>query len=180
MDDLFVKPNFNEMREVSLDGHGVPKRLTFEQLDAVRSRGEFEVDSVRFPGQKHKWLISQLLLKGKEKIKNTQRDDLANALYFVGMNVLGLNVLICLHDLSTNSLAVCLSRDCIVSEAFSLFASLNGWSQGLMNLLDVFFGVPLVVKGRQAREKLEEERAKYVSVHDSTVTSQMSKLPVLA
>jgi hypothetical protein len=84
VDQLFLEPNFNELREVSHDDHSVPKRLTFQQLDSVRASGEFEVDSVRFPGQKHRWLLSQVLIKGKQKTRETMRNDIAKALYFVG------------------------------------------------------------------------------------------------
>ena len=44
----------------------------------------FQVDSLEFPGQKHKWLLTQLLLKGKNKAHETLLDDLAKALYLLG------------------------------------------------------------------------------------------------
>ena len=44
----------------------------------------FQVDSLEFPGQKHKWLLTQLLLKGKNKAHETLLDDLAKSLYLLG------------------------------------------------------------------------------------------------
>ena len=79
-----MKPNFNELREVSQDDHGRPRRLTFEQLDSVRARGEFDVRSKRFEGVSHKWLLTQILVKGTEKTRETMELGFAKALHFLG------------------------------------------------------------------------------------------------
>ena len=42
------------------------------------------MDSLEFPGQKHTWILTQLLIKGKEKSYNTMLDNLANCLYLIG------------------------------------------------------------------------------------------------
>ena len=46
---------------------------------------QFQVDSHEFPGQKHRWLLTQLLLKGQIKAHETLLDDLAKALYLIGV-----------------------------------------------------------------------------------------------
>ena len=84
MDQLLVKPNFNELREVSQDDRGRPRRLTFEQLDSVQARGEFDVPSKRFEGVSHKWLLTQILVKGSEKTRQTMEVGFARALHFLG------------------------------------------------------------------------------------------------
>ena len=48
---------------------------------------QFQVDSLEFPGQKHKWLLTQLLLKGKNKAHETLLDDLAKSLYLLGKTI---------------------------------------------------------------------------------------------
>ena len=36
-----------------------------------------QVDSVEFPGQKHRWIVTQILMKGKKKTHCTMLDNLA-------------------------------------------------------------------------------------------------------
>jgi hypothetical protein len=43
MRDLFVEPNFDEMKAIALTAKGDLKRLTHEQLESVKQTGEFEV-----------------------------------------------------------------------------------------------------------------------------------------
>ena len=43
--DLFVAPNFDEVRSLALSANGSRKRLTQEQLASIRETGEFEVIS---------------------------------------------------------------------------------------------------------------------------------------
>ena len=82
--DLFIQPDFNELKTISMDSHGAAKKLTWNQLDTIRQRGEFEVDSVQFSGQKHRWRLSQFLVKGKERATETLQIDLALALRLIG------------------------------------------------------------------------------------------------
>lgn len=44
---------------------------------------EFEVDSVNFPGQVHRWRLSQLLQKGSERRRDALLGDMALALRFI-------------------------------------------------------------------------------------------------
>lgn len=139
MRDLFVEPNFDEMKAIALNARGELRKLSYQQLESIRHTGEFEVDSLEFPGQKHRWILTQLLIKGKTKSHSTLLDDLANALY----------------------LMVVIARHCLIGKYFSVLQSLNGWSVGIMNLLDMFIGVPLMdTVGLEA--KLQRERSRYL------------------
>ena len=51
-----------------------------------------------------------------------------------------------------------LSRKFIVSESFGFFASINGWTQGIMGILDSIFGMPLKHTSMSAKTKLKKER----------------------
>jgi len=44
---------------------------------------EFEVDSINFPGQTHRWRLSGLLQRGRDRRRDTLLDDLALATRFV-------------------------------------------------------------------------------------------------
>ena len=45
----------------------------------------FQVDSLEFVGQKHKWLVTQLLIKGQSKTHETLLNNLASSIYLIGM-----------------------------------------------------------------------------------------------
>jgi hypothetical protein len=53
-----------------------------------------------------------------------------------------------------------LARECVLGDYFSLFASINGWTRGIMGILDCLVGMPIMRTSRKARQKLTEERAK--------------------
>ena len=83
-EDLFCEPNFDELRDIALDPvTGVQRRLNMDQLESILRQGEFEVDSREFPNQKHKWALSQFLIKGKHKSHQTLLKDLARALHLL-------------------------------------------------------------------------------------------------
>lgn len=44
---------------------------------------EFEVDSLNFPGQVHKWRLSEILQKGTERSRDSLLSDLSLALRFI-------------------------------------------------------------------------------------------------
>ena len=53
------------------------------------------------------------------------------------------------------------AKNCLVGRRFSVKESINGWSEGLMNILDILIGLPdLGTKNLEL--KLHEERAKYL------------------
>ena len=44
----------------------------------------FQADSIGFVGQKHKWAVTQLLIKGNNKTHETMLNNLANSIYLLG------------------------------------------------------------------------------------------------
>ena len=56
------------------------KQFSIKQFSHV-----FQVDSLEFVGQKHKWLVTQLLIKGQSKTHETLLNNLASSIYLIGM-----------------------------------------------------------------------------------------------
>ncbi|XP_037093776.1 uncharacterized protein LOC119113590 [Pollicipes pollicipes] len=162
--DLFVAPCFDELEAVALDSGGEPRklsakqlasvresgscskakatprrRLTAQQLRSIRRRGEFEVESLNFAGQVHRWRLSELLQKGTERSYLSYLDDLALALRFL----------------------IITARGRVGSHFFSLRQSLRALLRGLVLLVDVFAGFPSL-RSRNLDSKLLEERCKYL------------------
>lgn len=65
--DVFVVPSFDELDAVALDVKSEPRSLSPNQLQSVKERGEFEVESLNYPSQVHKWRLSKLLQKGIQR-----------------------------------------------------------------------------------------------------------------
>ncbi|KAK6165166.1 hypothetical protein SNE40_023610 [Patella caerulea] len=137
--DLFIAPTFDELDEVALNQFGGIKRLSDKQLDSVWKNGEFEVDSIHFPGQFHKWRLTQLLQKGTERAHNTLLDDTALALRIM----------------------IITARNRFISHFFSLSQSVRGWATGLWKLLDIFIGMPSTTFGNLGF-KVREEHMQYL------------------
>lgn len=74
---------------------------------------EFEVESLHFPGQTHRWQVSGWLQKGCEKAHNSLLDDVALAL----------------------SLIVVTAKNRLSSPLFSLSHSLQSVWQGILMLV---------------------------------------------
>ena len=53
------------------------------------------------------------------------------------------------------------AKDCVVGRSFSVRESINGWSEGCMNMLDILIGLP-DLQNKNLELKLHEERAKYL------------------
>jgi len=68
---LFQTPTLNELEIVSTNPDGSPIKLNEEQLKAVKESGEFEVNSIHFPGQKHRWKLNKLLQSGVQPANDT-------------------------------------------------------------------------------------------------------------
>ncbi|XP_043205633.1 uncharacterized protein LOC122372479 isoform X2 [Amphibalanus amphitrite] len=137
--DLFVAPCFDELEAVALDSGGEPRKLSGKQLASVRETGEFEVESLNFTGQVHRWRLSELLQKGTERSFITYQDDLALSLRFL----------------------IITARGRIGSHFFSLRRCLKSLLRGLTLLLDVLLGFPST-KSCNLDSKLMEERCKYL------------------
>ncbi|KAI5698408.1 hypothetical protein M8J75_006341 [Diaphorina citri] len=161
--DLFVPPSFDELDAVAVDSKGEIKRLTRKQLDSLRERGlhmdkygkakkldaiqlesiqcwgEFEVASLNFPGQHHKWRLSEFLQKGRERSRDTLLDDLAFGLRFL----------------------VVTARARLVSHFFSLLQSTRSFMEGVLKLLDILVGIPSL-QAHNLDSRVHEERCRHL------------------
>ncbi|XP_033165249.1 uncharacterized protein LOC117144261 isoform X1 [Drosophila mauritiana] len=161
--DLFIAPPFDELDAVASDGsgeprrltsaqlktlretglqkdkYGKPKKLTLEQLETIRKNGEFDVPSLHFPGQVHKWRLSQLLQKGKLRAQDSFLSDLALAARFV----------------------VVTARARIFSHFFSVVQAMHGLLEALTRLADMFIGVPALL-ALNLDYKIKEERCRFL------------------
>ncbi|GFN98384.1 gmk_0 protein, partial [Plakobranchus ocellatus] len=137
--DLFKAPTFDELEAVAMDENGKLKKLNSEQLALIKSTGEFNVASLNFKGQYHRWRLSKLLQKGSERTRNTFLGDVARSL----------------------SLLIIAAKDRFCSNTFSLKDAAKGWAAGLCSLLDIVIGVPSTSPG-DVCQKLHEERMRYL------------------
>ncbi|XP_041363220.1 uncharacterized protein LOC121378908 [Gigantopelta aegis] len=137
--DLFIAPSFDELEEVAKNKAGNLKKLNDKQLASIWNKGEFEVDSIHFPGQVHKWRLSQLLQKGTVRSHDTLLKDAALAL----------------------RLLIITARNRFSSQFFSLTQSVHAWGKGLWKLLDVFVGMPSTTPGDLCT-KVKEEHMCYL------------------
>lgn len=137
--DLFVAPSFDELDAVAVDNKGEPHRLNHKQLESIRERGEFEVESLNFPGQVHKWQLSQFLQKGIERSRESLLNDLALALRFLLVT----------------------ARARFTSHFFSVSESLQSFLSGLLRLLDIVIGIPSL-QAHNLDAKIREERCRYL------------------
>ncbi|KAH8278955.1 hypothetical protein KR018_011774 [Drosophila ironensis] len=161
--DLFIAPPFDELDAVASDGsgeprrltsaqlktlretglqkdkYGKPKKLTLEQLETIRKNGEFDVPSLHFPGQVHKWRLSQLLQKGKLRAHDSFLSDLALAARFV----------------------VVTARARVFSHFFSVVHAVHGLLGAFTKLADMFIGVPALL-AHNLDYKIKEERCRFL------------------
>ncbi|KAG7173436.1 hypothetical protein Hamer_G023461, partial [Homarus americanus] len=161
--DVFVVPSFDELDAVAVDSKGDPRRLSNHhlhsirekglhrdsqgkrrrlndyQLETLRRSGEFEVESLHFPGQTHRWQVSGWLQKGCERAHNSLLDDIALAL----------------------SLIVVTAKNRLSSPLFSLSHSLQSVWQGILMLVDLAVGVPWV-QAHNLEARMKEERCSYL------------------
>ncbi|KAK8396821.1 hypothetical protein O3P69_005057 [Scylla paramamosain] len=161
--DAFVTPSFDELDAVAVDSKGDPRRLSNHhlhsirekglhrdsqgkrrrlngyQLETLRRSGEFEVESLHFPGQTHRWQVSGWLQKGCEKAHNSLLDDVALAL----------------------SLIVVTAKNRLSSPLFSLSHSLQSVWQGILMLVDLAVGIPWV-QAHNLEARMKEERCSYL------------------
>jgi hypothetical protein len=77
---------------------------------------EFEVESLNFTGQVHKWQLSQLLQKGTERSQESLLNDLALALRFI----------------------IVTAKGRLFSHFFSLYEAVRALVTGLLRLLGEF------------------------------------------
>ncbi|XP_034935076.1 uncharacterized protein [Chelonus insularis] len=137
--DLFVPPSFDELDAVAVDIKGEPRRLTNKQLESIRERGEFEVDSINFAGQTHRWRLSGLLQRGRDRRRETLLKDLALATRFL----------------------VVTARARLISHCFSISQAFKALLTGFLRLLDIIIGIPSL-QAQNLDGKIREERCRYL------------------
>lgn len=94
---------------------------------------------MNFPGQQHKWRLSQLLQKGTERSRESLLNDLALALRFLLVT----------------------ARSRIISHFFSVAQAVRALLSGLLRILDILVGVPSL-QAHNLDTKIREERCKYL------------------
>ncbi|GAB6027230.1 hypothetical protein CHUAL_001518 [Chamberlinius hualienensis] len=137
--DVYVTPSFDEVDSVAFDVKGDARKLSEKQLKTIQEWGEFEVESLNFCGQFHKWKLSPWLQNGFFRAHETLMNDLALALKFI--MITGWNR--------------------IVSKFFSVSQAYSSLRLGLFLLCDCIFGLPSLLS-EDSTTKLLEERSKYL------------------
>ncbi|KAK6642922.1 hypothetical protein RUM43_004424 [Polyplax serrata] len=137
--DLFITPSFDELDAVAMDSKGEQRRLNSKHFESIQERGEFEVDSLNFPGQVHKWRLSELMQKGSERSRDSLLNDLSLALRFIIVTAAGR----------------------IFSHYFSVLQAVKALITGLLRLLDIFIGIPSLL-AHNVEAKIREERSRYL------------------
>lgn len=100
---------------------------------------EFEVESLNFPGQQHRWKVSELLQKGTDRTRDSLLNDLALALRFLFVTAKGR----------------------LVSHFFSVSQALKALLCGFLRILDILVGIPSL-QAHNLDAKIREERCKYL------------------
>lgn len=100
---------------------------------------EFDVPSLHFPGQVHKWRLSQLLQKGTLRAHDSFLSDLALAARFLVITAKGR---VCSHFLSIAN-------------------ALQAILQALIKLIDMLVGVPALL-AHNLDYKICEERCRFL------------------
>ncbi|XP_058821698.1 uncharacterized protein LOC131683602 isoform X2 [Topomyia yanbarensis] len=137
--DLFIAPPFDELDAVAADGTGEPRLLNNSQLRSLRERGEFEVPSLNFPGQMHRWRLSQFLQKGSDRTRDSLLGDLAMSARFL----------------------VITAKGRLFGHFFSVSHAARALLQGLTKLIDMVIGVPSLL-AQNLDNKIREERCRYL------------------
>lgn len=95
--------------------------------------------SLNFPGQVHKWQLSQFLQKGRLRAQNSLLNDLALAARFI----------------------IVTAKARISGHFFSVAHAANALLKGLLRLVDMVIGVPSLL-AHNLEYKIKEERCRYL------------------
>ncbi|CAF4238218.1 unnamed protein product, partial [Rotaria sp. Silwood2] len=146
---LFQTPTLNELEIVSTNPDGSSLRLNEEQLKAVKQTGEFEVNSIHFSGQRHRWRLSKLLQSGIQTANEVLYKELSWAVYML----------------------IIFAQDRVFSNCFSFKATLRSWKQGFVSLIDALIGLPAVFSSGVDLQ-IENERNKFLVIELSPHESE--------
>ncbi|KFB52051.1 AGAP004423-PA-like protein [Anopheles sinensis] len=100
---------------------------------------EFEVPSLNFPGQVHRWRLSQFLQKGSERTRDSLLSDLALSARFI----------------------VITAKGRLTGHFFSVAHAIRALLQGLIKLVDMVVGVPSLL-AHNLDNKIKEERCRFL------------------
>lgn len=100
---------------------------------------EFEVPSLNFPGQMHRWQLSQFLQKGFLRTRETLLKDLALAAHFIFIT----------------------AKARIFGHFFSVVKSAQAFLHGILLLVDMVIGIPSLM-AHDLDNKIREERFRYL------------------
>lgn len=104
-----------------------------------RPNREFDVPSLNFPGQVHKWQLSQFLQKGRLRAQTSLLNDLALAARFI----------------------IVTAKARISGHFFSVAHAANALLKGLLRLVDMVIGIPSLL-AHNLEYKIKEERCRYL------------------
>lgn len=100
---------------------------------------EFEVASLNFPGQVHRWRLSQFLQKGYSRTRETLLRDLALAAHFIFIT----------------------AKARISGHFLSVVESARAFLHGILMLVDMVIGIPSLL-AHDLDNKIKEERCRYL------------------
>lgn len=95
--------------------------------------------SLNFPGQVHKWQLSQLLQKGRLRAQTSLLNDLALAARFI----------------------IVTAKARISGHFFSVAHAAHALLKGLLRLVDMVIGIPSLL-AHNLEYKIKEERCRYL------------------
>lgn len=95
--------------------------------------------SLNFPGQTHRWRLSQFLQKGNQRTRDTLLRDLALAAHFIFIT----------------------AKSRISGPFFSVIESARALLRGLLLLVDMAVGIPSLL-AHDLDSKIERERCRYL------------------
>lgn len=100
---------------------------------------EFDVSSINFPGQIHKWQLSAFLQKGTERTHKTLHYDLALAARFFIVS----------------------ARNWIFGDTISIKLGLQSIWRGFLKIVDIIVGIPSLIT-HNLSGKILEERSRFL------------------
>lgn len=109
--------------------------------------------SLNFPGQVHKWRLSQLLQKGYLRAHTSLLNDLALGARFI----------------------IVTSKTRIFGHFFSVIHSAKAFLKGIIRLIDIVVGVPSLL-AHNLDNKIKEERCRYLVAE---LVCRVSKILIL-
>ena len=118
--DLFKSPAFDELDKLARDDTGERKKLTKDQLESIRKNGYFDVESAAHPGKYHRWELTKCLQNGYANTNSTFFSNMADAL----------------------KMLIVTPRNRLSNSSFSVLEGLKSWRQSLVDLVDIFIGLP--------------------------------------